>query len=77
MTSPGSVVIVASLLEGASWYAALRSAKSLVGILRRAQRLRIIIVFLNLMLLTFLSFLLGFFVSLPPFIFGKDLQSGD
>ena len=50
------------------WYAALRSAKSVVGILRRAQRLRVVLVFVDLPVLAFVSlhflcfFLLGLIV---------------
>lgn len=40
-----SIVVVAFLLEGAAWYAAFQSARSVVGILRRVQRLRNTFVF--------------------------------
>jgi hypothetical protein len=56
-----SVAIVASLPESVSWYAELQSAKSMVGILRRTQRLRIIIVFIDPTLSIFLYFLFSFF----------------
>jgi hypothetical protein len=55
-----SVAIDASLLEGVAWYAELQSAKSMVGILRTAQRLRIIIVFIDPTLSIFLYFLFPF-----------------
>jgi hypothetical protein len=53
------------------WYAALRRAKLVVGILQRAQRLRIISVFIDPTLSTLLSFLLilfllGFAVLFSP-----------
>jgi hypothetical protein len=54
------------------WYAALRRAKLVVGIFRRAQRLRIISVFVDPTLSTLLSFLLlllfllGFVVLFAP-----------
>jgi hypothetical protein len=66
-----SVVIVASLLECVAWYAALRSAKSVVEILWRAQRLRIIIFFIDPMLLTLFSFIFSFcFFFLSFFLLG-------
>jgi hypothetical protein len=74
---PGSnVVIVASLLEGVAWYAAFRSARSVVGILRRAQRLRIIIVFVDPTLSTLLSFLFYFCFSFISFFFWARLYCG-
>jgi hypothetical protein len=54
------------------WYAALRRAKLVVGIFRRAQRLRIISVFVDPTLSSFLSFffffcfLLSFDVPFAP-----------
>jgi hypothetical protein len=54
------------------WYAALRRARLVVGIFRRAQRLRIISVFVDPALSSFLSFffffcfLLGFDVLFAP-----------
>jgi hypothetical protein len=47
ITPGSSVVIVASLLEGVAWYAGLPCARLVVDILRRAQRLRGISVFVN------------------------------
>jgi hypothetical protein len=41
---PGNNVVVVLLLEGVAWYVALRSARSVVGLLRRAQRWRVIFV---------------------------------
>jgi hypothetical protein len=64
----GSVVAIAFLLGGDNWYAALWSAESVVGILRWAQRLRYIFVFVNLAvsklvyLFYHLCFLLGVLV---------------
>jgi hypothetical protein len=66
-----SVAIDASLLEGVAWYAELQSAKSMVGILRTAQRLRIIIVFIDPTLSIFLYFLFSFlFLSFFFFLLG-------
>jgi hypothetical protein len=59
-------------LKVLAWYAVLQSAKSAVGILRRAQRLRIIIVFVDPTLWTLLSFLFFrfYFSKLPFFLLG-------
>jgi hypothetical protein len=55
-------------LKVLAWYAELQSAKSVVGIFRRAQRLRIIIVFVDPTLWILLSFSFFFSISLPfPF----------
>jgi hypothetical protein len=55
-------------LKVLAWYAELQSAKSEVGIFRRAQRLRIIIVFIDPTLWTLLSFLFfRFCFSVFPF----------
>jgi hypothetical protein len=74
-TSPGSSVVIASLFEGVAWYAVLRSAKSVVGILRRAQRLRIIIVFID-STLYWLYFLFFFFFYLALLVL-RPLQPCD
>jgi hypothetical protein len=43
---PGSSgVIVVFLVEGVAWYVAIRIARSVVVIFRRAQRLRVVFVF--------------------------------
>jgi hypothetical protein len=52
-----------------AWYAELQSTKSVVGIIRMAQRLWIIIVFIDPTLWTLLSFLCFVFVSLPFLFF--------
>jgi hypothetical protein len=59
-------------LKVLAWYAELQSAKRVVGIFRRAQRLRIIIVFVDPTLWTLLSFLffLFYFSELPFFLLG-------
>jgi hypothetical protein len=71
--TPGSSgVIVASLLKGVAWYAGLPSARNVVDILRRAQRLRGISVFVDptfsalLSLVFLLCFLLGVLVLFAP-----------
>ena len=67
VTSPGSVVVVVFLLEGVAWYAAFRSARSMVRIFRLSQRLRFIIVFTDPMSLALFSLLfrLGVLVLRP------------
>jgi hypothetical protein len=73
MLCPGSsVVIVASLLEGAALVCGASEGQDRGGILRRAQRLRIITVFVDPALSTLFSFflpllfLLGFDVLFAP-----------
>ena len=61
--SGSSVVFVAHLLEGAAWFAALRSARLVVGLFRRAQRLQVFSVFRRTAIVGFLSLLFSFFVS--------------
>jgi hypothetical protein len=64
-------------LKVLAWYAELQSAKRVVGIFRRAQRLRIIIVFVDPTLWTLLSFLFFFFISLNfLFFFWASLCCG-
>jgi hypothetical protein len=59
--SPGSsVVVVAPLFGGVAWYAELQSARSVVGILRRAQRLRGIFVFVDPTFSTLISLFFSF-----------------
>jgi hypothetical protein len=72
-TTPGSSgVVVAPLLEGVAWYAELQSARSVVGIIRRAQRLRGISVFVDpsfsalVSLFFLLCFLLGLLCAVCP-----------
>lgn len=57
----GSSVVVAFLLESVAWYAAIQSARSVVGILQRAQRFRVIIVFVDLPIV---SIVFSYFLSL-------------
>jgi hypothetical protein len=59
-------------LKVLAWYAELQSAKGVVGILRRAQRLWIFIVFVDPTLWTLLSFLFFrfYFSELPFFLLG-------
>jgi hypothetical protein len=61
-------------LKVLAWYAELQCARSVVGILRRAQRLRIIIVFVDPTLWALLSFLFFHFCFsvFPCFSFGLD-----
>jgi hypothetical protein len=54
MTSSGSTII-ASLLEGIIEYVAIRRHRSVVELLRRAQGLRVIITFVDLLLLALIS----------------------
>jgi hypothetical protein len=66
-TTPGSIgVVVAPLLKGVACYAELQSARSVMEIIRRAQRLRGISVFVDptLSALVSLLFLLCFLLGL-------------
>jgi hypothetical protein len=57
-------------LKVLAWYAVLQSAKSMVGILRRAHWLWIVLVFVDPTLWTLLSFLVSFlFLSFSFFFF--------
>ena len=70
-TSSGSVIVVVFLLESAAWYAAFRSARSMVRIFRLSQRLRFIIVLTDPMWLALFSFsfvLFGRACALTPAI---------
>jgi hypothetical protein len=55
-----SDVVVVLVVEGFVWYAAIRSARSVVGLLRMAQRWRVILVLVDLSVSTFLLFLVSF-----------------
>jgi hypothetical protein len=54
-----------------AWYAELQSAKSVVGIFRRAQQLRIIIVFVDPTLWILLSFSFFFSISFTFFFWAR------
>jgi hypothetical protein len=54
-------VVVAFLLGGAAWYASLHSARRVVGILQRTQRLWVIFVFVDTSVSILFSFLSLFF----------------
>jgi hypothetical protein len=65
-------VIVTFLFEGLAWYAAIICRhKSMVGLLRRAHRLQVITVFVDLAFLALvsLSFLLFFFLVVLFMVF--------
>jgi hypothetical protein len=51
-----SGVIVVLLVEGVVWYAVVRSARSVVGLFREAQRLRVVFVLVDLPVLPFFFF---------------------
>jgi hypothetical protein len=70
-TCPGNNVVVVFLLEGVAWYVALRSARSVVGLLHKAQRWRVIFVLSicrcrHLILFYFSYFVFLGLVVLPP-----------
>jgi hypothetical protein len=62
-----SGVIVVLLVEGVVWYAVVRSARSVVGLFREAQRWRVVLVLVDLPVLAFFFF---FFFSVGSFGLG-------